>query len=187
MLLFHAPPESARGIEVTSGLEQRLESEGGIRIAAPARALQRRAGTDDILARREEDADTERRGRMVGRISEFVRTFRAVQVTTTLEHAAKVERAVRVSALPCALIAGHRLVQISALFEEDPQVDRGGGMAERVRLPICAFRGGQIATGLEEHTETEPLLSGTNVLHRCICAPGHPQNPVNVRLVVRRS
>lgn len=176
MLLFHAPPESARGIEVTSGLEQRLESEGGIRIAAPARALQRRAGTDDILARREEDAETERSGRMVGRISEFVRTFRAVQVTTTLEHAAKVERAVRVSALPCALVAGHRLVQISALFEEDPEVDRRGGVSQRICLPIRAFGGGQITARLEPHREAEPFLSRTDVLDRCVCAPGHPHS-----------
>ena len=39
MLLFHAPPDGARGIEVTSGLEQRYEPDRRVRVAAPARPL----------------------------------------------------------------------------------------------------------------------------------------------------
>ena len=64
--MLHALPESARSLEVTFGLEQGFESEDGVRIAAPARALHRRGGTDEILAGREEDAEAERSSRMAG-------------------------------------------------------------------------------------------------------------------------
>ena len=179
MFLSYAPLESARGIEVTCGLEQRFKSDGRIRIAAPARALQRRVGTGAIPAGREEDAEAERRGRMVGRVSEFIGTFCAGQLTAPLEQAAQVERAVRVAAFACALVAGLRLLEVSALFEEDPEIDRRCGMAHRICLPICAFGGGQITAFLQPHPEAEPLLCGPRALDRCVCAPRHSQSPVN--------
>lgn len=156
-ILFHALPESARSLEVTFGLEQGFESEDRVRIAAPARALHRHGGTDEILAGREEDAQAERSSWMAGCVGEFVGAFCPGEVTVTLEQAAEVERAVRVATLSCVLVAGPRLVQISALFEEDPEIDSRGGMAQRICLPICAFGGGEITALLEPDAEIEPL------------------------------
>jgi hypothetical protein len=177
VFLLHAPPETARGIDVTSGLEQRFESDGRIGIAAPARTLQRRVGTGEIPTGREEDAEAERRSRMVGRVSEFIGTFRARQITAPFEQAAEVERAVRVAACARALVAGLSLLTISALFEEDPEIDRRGGVSQRICLPICALGGGQITAFLQPHPEAEPLLRGARALSRCVCAPRHSQSP----------
>ena len=179
MLLFHAPPESARGVQVTLGLEQRFESDGRIGIAAPARALHRRTGAGEVPAGREEDAEAECRSGMVGRVGDFIGAFRASQVTAAFEQAAEVEGTVRVAALARALVAGLRLPEFSALFEKDSEVDRCGGMYERVCLPVRAFGRGQVTALLEPHPETEPLLGGTDVLDRCVCAPGHSESPVN--------
>ena len=122
MLLFHAPPDGARGIEVTSGLEQRYEPDRRVRVAAPARPLQRRVGTRDIPAGRKEHAEAERRGWMAGCVGECVGAFCAGHVTASFEQATEVERAVRVAALACALVAGLRLLEIAALFKEDSEV-----------------------------------------------------------------
>jgi len=138
----HAPSESARGIDVTLGLERRLEADPRIWVAAPARALERLVGTNHIPARGEQDAEAERGSRMAGRVSEFIGVFRAGHVAARFEQAAEVERAVRIAAFARALVAGPRLLQLATLFEEDPEVDRRGGMAKHIGLPICAFGGG---------------------------------------------
>ena len=187
MLLFHAPPDGARGIEVTSGLEQRYEPDRRVRVAAPARPLQRRVGTRDIPAGRKEHAEAERRGWMAGCVGECVGAFCAGHVTASFEQATEVERAVRVAALACALVAGLRLLEIAALFKEDSEVDRRGGMSERICLPIRAFGGGQITALLEPHAEAEPLLGRTGLLNSCVCAPGHPHSRSMSFLSIRRS
>jgi hypothetical protein len=176
VLLFDAPPEGARGIEVTSGLEQRFESDCRIRIAAPARPLERRIGAGEIPAGRKEHAEAERRGWMAGCVGECVGTFCAGHVAAPFEQAAEVERPVGVAALAGALVAGLRLLQIAALLEEDPEVDRRGGMSQRICLPIRAFGSGQITALLEQQPEAEPLVGGTDVVNRCVCAPGHPHS-----------
>ena len=111
---------------------------------------------------------------MAGGVSDPIRTLSADQVAARLEQAAKVECAVRIAAFARALIASLRLLQIATLFEEDPEVDRRGGMAQRIRLPVRAFGGGPITTLLEPKTKLEPLICGTGAANDYVCAPGHP-------------
>jgi hypothetical protein len=131
-------------------------------------------GLDEIPARGAEDAQAFCRSQVARGISNPIRTLRAGQVTAPLEQTAEVECAVRVAAFARALVAGLRLLQIAALFEEDPEVDRRGGMAQRIRLSIRAFGGGAITTHLEPKTKVEPFLCRSGAANRCVCAPGHP-------------
>jgi hypothetical protein len=158
-------------------LEQRLEPDRRIWITAPARAPQRRFGSGKIFAGGEEGAKSERRRRMTGRISDSIRLFSCGHVTAPFEQAAEVERAVRIAALGCPRVAGLRLLPIPAFFDEDPEVDCRGRVAQRVSFAIRVFRGGEITAVLKPKPEVEPFECGTGAVNYCACAPLHPREP----------
>jgi hypothetical protein len=117
---------------------------------------------------------------VAGQGSSSIRTLGAVQVAARLEQGGKIERTARVPAPSGALITGFRLRQISTLFEEDAEVDRRGGMSQRIRLSVCTLGRRAITALLEPKSKVEPFICRTRAANRCVCAPGHPSSPVNV-------
>jgi hypothetical protein len=124
-----APAGCLVGARLACSGDDRRETGSGVGIATLLGPTQRRLGTGEIPALRENDAEAARRRGMALRVSKPVGLLRSGKVTVLLEQRREVEGAVGLTARVGAPVARFRPAQVAAILQQDAEVERGGGGA----------------------------------------------------------